>query len=290
MKANRSTASSPIQRGASSAAAGPPAVLALAMLPPEGRGGALRLPSGARRLRGCAADEGWHAGRGGGRDADDAEAAPVEWWRDQDELRRIATELASKKFVVLDRFVGDADTISSSVRAPSPRVGRRPLRMPLRRSRRTEPAIASLKTCKDELPDELQGEKCKYISCAVTRIAPGGQQKRHVDNLGGRQPAVLTMTYYLQEESWDEENSGGCLRIFESSEKETCGVGDADMVMDVAPRRDRLVVFYSDERVPHAALPVAEGAPNRYASVLFRIDYQPESEGEEDEEYRVEFA
>jgi hypothetical protein len=31
------------------AAAGPPAVLALAMLPSEGRGGALRLPSGARR-------------------------------------------------------------------------------------------------------------------------------------------------------------------------------------------------------------------------------------------------
>ena len=30
-------------------AAGPPAVLALAMLPPEGSGGALRLPSGARR-------------------------------------------------------------------------------------------------------------------------------------------------------------------------------------------------------------------------------------------------
>ena len=82
------------------------------------------------------------------------------------------------------------------------------------------------------------------------------------------------------------------MRIFESSEKETCGVGDADMVMDVAPRRDRLVVFYSDERVPHAVLPVAEGAPNRYASVLFygRIEYAPESEGGEDEEYRVEFA
>ena len=31
------------------ASAGPPAVLALAMLPPPGRGGALRLPSGARR-------------------------------------------------------------------------------------------------------------------------------------------------------------------------------------------------------------------------------------------------
>ena len=31
------------------AAAGPPASLALAMLPPEGKGGVLRLPSGARR-------------------------------------------------------------------------------------------------------------------------------------------------------------------------------------------------------------------------------------------------
>jgi len=31
------------------AGAGPPAILALAMLPPEGKGGALRLPSGARR-------------------------------------------------------------------------------------------------------------------------------------------------------------------------------------------------------------------------------------------------
>ena len=31
------------------AAAGAPAVLALAMLPPEGKGGTLRLPSGARR-------------------------------------------------------------------------------------------------------------------------------------------------------------------------------------------------------------------------------------------------
>ena len=34
---------------AATTAAGPPAVLVLAMLPPEGRGGRLRLPSGARR-------------------------------------------------------------------------------------------------------------------------------------------------------------------------------------------------------------------------------------------------
>ena len=165
------------------------------MLPPEGRGGALRLPSGARRrLRDVRLMK---AGTPVEEEEDvDEEAAPVEWWRDQDELRRIATELASKKFVVLDRFVGDADTISLLRASAVAKGGSTPAPHAFEAlSRRTDLLIASLKTCKDELPDELQGEKCKYISCAVTRIAPGGQQKRHVDNLGGRQPAVLTMTY-----------------------------------------------------------------------------------------------
>lgn len=55
------------------AAAGPPATLALAMLPPEGRGGALRLPSGARRrLRDARAA---HAAVGG-TDAHSAASGP----------------------------------------------------------------------------------------------------------------------------------------------------------------------------------------------------------------------
>lgn len=40
-------------------------------------------------------------------------------------------------------------------------------------------------------------------------------------------------------------------------------------LVDVAPLADRLLIFHSDFRVPHAVLPVGEGAPPRYACTVW---------------------
>ena len=88
---------------------------------------------------------------------------------------------------------------------------------------------------------------------------------RHMDNVCsqgvGRQcnGRRLTAVYYLNRDaptrdgSSDASGGDGALRIFAR------GPPTSDPRVDLAPRMDRLVVFWSDERAPHAVLPTAPG-------------------------------
>eukprot|EP00758_Cryptobia_borreli_P000821 Tbor_TRINITY_DN1662_c0_g1::TRINITY_DN1662_c0_g1_i1::g.7624::m.7624/K09592/EGLN, HPH; hypoxia-inducible factor prolyl hydroxylase len=68
---------------------------------------------------------------------------------------------------------------------------------------------------------------------------------RHFDNPNntGR---ILTFTFYLNDK-WDGEGDGGQLAIYDAVYFEERTIVD--------PIMDRIVVFYSDERTPHAVLP-----------------------------------
>ena len=227
------------------------------------------------------------------------------WWLKN--LPHIASDLNERKFVVIDEFMGRehfaklrAAAITFGSHTPAP-----PLFDILAKA--TSELIAGIQRL--DMIAEL--EATRYISCALTRLVPGIAQARHVDNPGGRGTARLTMTYYMQDESWNVATCGGCLRIFrpgQQSESAPAADGDPpptaasaslceadDVLATMAPIGDRLVVFFSDDRCPHAVLPVAEGAPSRYTSVLFygEIDYEPESENEEEitrAEWSVDFT
>ena len=63
----------------------------------------------------------------------------------------------------------------------------------------------------------------------------------------------------------DPPFQAGALRIF------AAGAIDSDPRLDVSPDSDRLVLFWSDSRVPHAVLPTGPGE-DRYAITLWYFD------------------
>eukprot|EP00290_Baffinella_frigidus_P021619 CAMPEP_0180253438 /NCGR_PEP_ID=MMETSP0987-20121128/39605_1 /TAXON_ID=697907 /ORGANISM="non described non described, Strain CCMP2293" /LENGTH=372 /DNA_ID=CAMNT_0022222315 /DNA_START=1 /DNA_END=1118 /DNA_ORIENTATION=- len=81
-----------------------------------------------------------------------------------------------------------------------------------------------------------QGGPCRYV--------------RHCDNpnSNGRR---LTAIYYLNK-GW-EPSHGGCLRVY-PSDSEGNEIGGH---VDIEPRHDRLLLFFSDKRVPHEVLDAA---------------------------------
>ena len=101
--------------------------------------------------------------------------------------------------------------------------------------------------------------------------ANGTRYVRHMDNVcsangvgkqcNGRR---LTLVYYLNERSADP--SHGALRLF------LPGPPSSSPLMDLEPLLDRLVVFFSDERVPHAVLPTGP-AQERSAVTLWYFDH-----------------
>lgn len=74
--------------------------------------------------------------------------------------------------------------------------------------------------------------------------AKGTRYMRHVDNPDGN-GRVLTCLYYLNA-SWRNEH-GGHLRLWRAD--------GSTSVATLAPLLDRLVIFWSDKRVPHEVLP-----------------------------------
>ena len=131
----------------------------------------------------------------------------------------------------------------------------------------------------------------------VARYGEGDAFARHCDNycpVGGHGPYCnerwLTCVYYASDREWRREVDGGCLRVYrpqgdarrDDDEEEQQDEGQAsgaappredsvaahtyeeDAVVDIAPLADRLLLFRSDFRVPHAVLPVTS-AKARYA-------------------------
>jgi hypoxia-inducible factor (prolyl hydroxylase) len=91
--------------------------------------------------------------------------------------------------------------------------------------------------------------KCRIETRSQAMIAcypgEGSQYLRHVDNPHG-DGRCLTAIYYLNKE-WDKERDGGLLRLFPTQRM--------DVVANIAPEFDRLILFWSDRRNPHEVHP-----------------------------------
>ncbi|EGT55550.1 CBN-EGL-9 protein [Caenorhabditis brenneri] len=97
-------------------------------------------------------------------------------------------------------------------------------------------------------------------SRAMLAIYPGNGTRyvKHVDNpvKDGR---CITTIYYCNE-NWNMANDGGTLRLYPETSMTP---------MDIDPRADRLVFFWSDRRNPHEVMPVFRP---RYAITIWYMD------------------
>ena len=130
----------------------------------------------------------------------------------------------------------------------------------------------------------------------LARYDVGDAFARHCDNYCPESrsgphcnPRWLTAVYYTST-GWSSAD-GGCLRLFrpqggdgagrdansrgKSDETEEELATEDGALVDVAPLADRLLLFHSDFRVPHAVLPVSEGAPPRYACTMWINHHHP---------------
>ena len=196
--------------------------------------------------------------------------AAQRWWQHEDALCRVAHELSERNFVVLDAFLGEAELVAAlrgrclalgaSAHSPSGFEALTSL---------VDLLISELRQCAD-LSADLERVEGR-TSFAVSKLAPGGSQGRHVDNPASSSTlASLTVVYYMQDHTWDAKR-GGCLRVFRPEAEQASGaaaaVDSSAALADVEPVSDRLIVFFADGRCPHAVLPVC-GA-DRYSAVLF---------------------
>jgi Rps23 Pro-64 3,4-dihydroxylase Tpa1-like proline 4-hydroxylase len=109
------------------------------------------------------------------------------------------------------------------------------------------------------LPGELSSIKNRSRAM-VTCYPPGSRYTKHVDN-GGRQSngRRLTTLFYLNED-WDSAD-GGELAVY--------APGGQPLLETVPPIADRLVMFWSDERVPHEVL---ETRKERFTVTIWFFD------------------
>ena len=148
---------------------------------------------------------------------------------------------------------------------------------------------------KERLPDDL-GEISARQRPMVSAYDAGCKFERHCDNHchhhqhngGGEEEddedgsdydpefgycanrRKLSAVLYCVPNTWTADD-GGALRIYKSVH-ETGGWEGDDALVDVVPKPCRLVLFASDQRVPHEVRPVAEGCVStRYAIALWYI-------------------
>ena len=109
------------------------------------------------------------------------------------------------------------------------------------------------------LPSELSGIKNRSRAM-VTCYPPGARYTKHVDN-GGRQSngRRLTTLLYLNE-NW-EEGDGGELAVY--------APGGQPLLEIIPPIADRLIMFWSNERVPHEVL---ETCKERFTVTIWFFD------------------
>jgi hypoxia-inducible factor (prolyl hydroxylase) len=136
----------------------------------------------------------------------------------------------------------------------------------------------------------LKGVDLTLRSRPMLACYPAGKNARyirHVDNPDGN-GRVVTCIYYLNAD-WAPAD-GGQLRLHPAA---TAGaVGAAGTTVDVDPIADRLVLFWSDARMPHEVLPALNR--DRWALSVWYMDcaavvskaQQAEGEGEEWERER----
>jgi len=138
---------------------------------------------------------------------------------------------------------------------------------------------AIVRLLRDRLPGELgtiESRQLPMIAC----YGEGCRFERHCDNhCDGDEDEYdpqfghcanrrrLSAVLYCVPSSWCTE-CGGALRVYQSTE-ETGGWEGDDALVDVLPRPARLVLFASDQRVPHEVLPVAATGVVRHSLALW---------------------
>lgn len=90
---------------------------------------------------------------------------------------------------------------------------------------------------------------------------------RHVDNPNG-DGRCITCIYYLNK-NWDVKKQGGLLQIFPEGK---------NMVANIEPLFDRLLIFWSDRRNPHEVKPAYA---TRYAITVWYFDAKERAEAKE---------
>lgn len=86
----------------------------------------------------------------------------------------------------------------------------------------------------------------------------------------------LSAVLYAVDHEWSAAD-GGALRLYKPTATTGGWEGD-DALVDVQPRPARLVLFASDQRVPHEVLPVTSGRAVRYALALWFLGPPPAAE------------
>ena len=125
----------------------------------------------------------------------------------------------------------------------------------------------------------------------VSAYGEGARFERHCDNhcVDGEDCAnrrILSAVLYLVSPTWSRDD-GGALRIFRPavahSEAGDPSEDAVDALVDVVPQPSRLVLFMSDQRVPHEVLPVSSRDSVRHAIALWflRPPAMPEEPAEE---------
>ncbi|CAJ0582103.1 unnamed protein product, partial [Mesorhabditis spiculigera] len=103
-------------------------------------------------------------------------------------------------------------------------------------------------------------------SRAMIAIYPGNGTRyvKHVDN-PAKDGRCITTIYYCNE-GWDVQKDGGALRLYPET---------SEVPMDVDPKADRLVFFWSDRRNPHEVMPVYR---HRFAITIWYMDKEERQE------------
>jgi hypothetical protein len=201
-----------------------------------------------------------------------------DWWRSRTAVQEIAAQLDLQGYAVINEFFLDSDAVrelvtsmlsqsspglinggrasalrgdSSMFVAPGPDDGAMSIL-----SHRVDSLVSMLRE-DATIASVQEGLKTVFrrsdpmVACYPRN---GSYYVRHLDNVcanghgarcNGRR---LTTVYYLNRGATEH----GLLRLFRR------GLPSSDAIVDIAPIRHRLVIFWSDERVPHAVTPTAD--------------------------------
>ncbi|KAL2082866.1 hypothetical protein ACEWY4_020639 [Coilia grayii] len=123
-----------------------------------------------------------------------------------------------------------------------------------------------LRLCNGRLGNySINGRTKAMVACYP---GEGKGYVRHVDNPNGDGRCV-TCIYYLNKD-WDAKAHGGLLRIFPE--------GKASYAIDIEPKFDRLLLFWSDRRNPHEVQPAHA---TRYAITVWYFDREERARAKE---------
>ncbi|KAH7730637.1 CBN-EGL-9 protein [Aphelenchoides avenae] len=114
--------------------------------------------------------------------------------------------------------------------------------------------------------DRIPPYKISGRSRAMIAVYPGNGTRyvKHVDN-PVRDGRCITTIYYCNED-WNLGEHGGTMRLYPET---------SEVPMDIDPKADRLVFFWSDRRNPHEVLPVFRP---RYAITIWYFDHIEKTE------------